>query len=134
MPYIECSSKSIDNFCSLTLLTFFESLRRTAELTSPVTTTTQVQLIILIYTTKSKYKEVTNYNITVLSINRIESYVNGFLLLANIFPLELFDLQKLPIVIYRTLLHIYLHLHLCCCPRIHFCILKLNIFSHHTFI
>lgn len=39
--YFECSSKSMDKICSLTLLAFFESFRRIAEHTSPVTTNTQ---------------------------------------------------------------------------------------------
>lgn len=38
--YFECSSKSMDKICSLTLLAFFESFRRIAEHTSPVTTNT----------------------------------------------------------------------------------------------
>lgn len=37
ITYSECSSRSIDNICSLTLLAFFESLLRIAEHTKPVT-------------------------------------------------------------------------------------------------
>lgn len=38
LPYFECSSRSFDNICSLTLFAFFDSFLRIAEHTKPVTT------------------------------------------------------------------------------------------------
>lgn len=44
--YFECSSRSFDNICSLTLFAFFESFFRIAEHTKPVTRTNELKHIL----------------------------------------------------------------------------------------